>query len=342
MRAAVYYNNKDVRIEEREIPKIGPKELLIKIHASGICGSDVLEWYRIKKAPLVLGHEIAGEVAKTGRDVKDYKVGDRIVATHHVPCNQCRYCLAGHHTTCELLHKTSFDPGGFSEFVRIPQVNIEKTGVLKLPDNVSYEEGTFIEPLGCVLRGQKIIGIKPGDTVLILGSGIAGLLHIKMARYYKADKIIATDITDYRMKMAEKFGADLAIDAKDLSTEKLREINTGRLADNVIVCAGALSAANQAFQSVDKGGTILIFAVPRPGEELLLPIQELWKKGISIKTSYAASPSDLKEALNLIQNSRIKVKDMITHRLKLGEIQRGFKLVAEAKESVKVIIYPNE
>ena len=152
MRVAVYYNNKDVRIEERPVPQINDDELLVKVMASGICGTDVMEWYRIKKAPLVLGHEISGIVDKVGKNVKNFEVGDRVFVSHHVPCMKCHYCLNNHHTTCETLHKTNFDPGGFSEYIRIPKLNVE-LGTFKLHDGVSFEEGTFIEPLGCVLRG---------------------------------------------------------------------------------------------------------------------------------------------------------------------------------------------
>ena len=173
MRVAMYYNNKDIRIEERPKPKIGPGEILVKILASGICGSDVMEWYRIKKAPIVLGHEIAGEIVETGQGVEKYKVGDRVFVSHHIPCNTCRYCLNGFHTVCETLHTTNFDPGGFAEYVRAPQLNVDR-GTFVLPDEVSLEEGTFVEPLGCIIRGQRVAGLRPGMTVLILGSGISG------------------------------------------------------------------------------------------------------------------------------------------------------------------------
>ncbi|MGB2876915.1 MAG: alcohol dehydrogenase catalytic domain-containing protein, partial [Dehalococcoidales bacterium] len=155
MRAAVWYNNRDIRIEEMPVPKIGPGELLLRVEASGICGSDVMEWYRLDKAPLILGHEVGAQVVEVGSGVENFKEGDCVSAAHHVPCNTCYYCLRGHHTMCDTLRKTNFDPGGFAEYVRLPAINVER-GVFRLPDEMSYEEATFIEPLACVLRGQRI------------------------------------------------------------------------------------------------------------------------------------------------------------------------------------------
>ena len=213
MRVARYYNNKDIRIEEMPMPAVGPDEVLIRIEASGICGSDVMEWYRIHKAPLVLGHEIAGQIVDVGERVKKYQVGDRVSASHHVPCNTCHYCLSGHHTVCDTLRATNFYPGGFSEFVLLPSINVDR-GIYLLPDGMSYEAATFIEPLACVLRAQRIAGISPGQTVLVLGSGIAGLLHIELARSLGAGKIIATDVSDYRIKAAKDLGANEAVKAQ--------------------------------------------------------------------------------------------------------------------------------
>ncbi|MCX6819127.1 MAG: alcohol dehydrogenase catalytic domain-containing protein, partial [Candidatus Aenigmarchaeota archaeon] len=196
---------------------VGKGELLVKAMACGICGSDVMEWYRIKKAPRVLGHEMAGVVAES--EDNPFKVGDRVFVSHHVPCGSCHYCLNGHHTACETLHKTNFDPGGFAEFIRVPEINV-KSGVYLLPTNVSFEQATFIEPLACVLRAQKLANIKKGDTILVLGSGISGILHVQLAKFYGA-KIFATDINEYRMKMAKKFGADYVLNAKENIPAKL-------------------------------------------------------------------------------------------------------------------------
>jgi len=154
MRTAVYYGNKDIRIEERTIPDIGPGEVLVKVLASGICGSDVMEWYRIDRVPLVLGHEIAGEIVDVGKGVKKYKKGDRIACSHHVPCGECHYCKMGHPTVCDTLRKTNFDPGGFCEYLRLSPIHVEK-GIYKLPGSVSDEEATFIEPLACVFKRAK-------------------------------------------------------------------------------------------------------------------------------------------------------------------------------------------
>ena len=337
MKIAVYYNNKDVRIEERPIPKISDEELLVKVIASGICGTDVMEWYRIKKAPLVLGHEVSGVVDKVGRNVKDFKAGDKVMVSHHVPCMKCHYCLNEHHTACETLHKTNFDPGGFSEYIRIPKLNVE-LGTFKLPESVSFEEGTFIEPLGTVIRAQRITNLSQQDALLVIGSGISGLMHIKLAKSKNIRKSIAVDINEYRLNFAKKFGANFLVYANEDVLSKVREFNEGRLADVVIVCTGALSAAKQALQCVDKGGTILFFAVPKPEDKLEIPINDFWRNEIKIMTSYGAAPNDLKESLELIKSKKVNVEDMITHRLKFDEIGKGFQLVAEAKESLKMVI----
>ena len=339
MRVAVYYSNNDVRLEERHIPEINEDEILVKVMASGICGSDVMEWYRIKKAPLVLGHEISGIVEKTGKNVKNFKIGDRIFVSHHVPCMKCHYCLNGHHTACETLHRTNFDPGGFSEYLRVPKINLE-FGTFRLPEKISFDEGTFIEPIGTVLRAQKTAGIKENHTLLVMGSGISGLMHVKVAKSKNIKKIIAVDINEYRLNAAKRFGADHTFNANDSLISKIKENNENRLADVVIVCTGALSAAKQALQCIDKGGTILFFAVPKPDEKLEIPINDFWRNEVRIMTSYGAAPNDLEESIILIESKKLKLNEMITHKLKFDEIQKGFQLVAEGKDSLKVIVEP--
>jgi L-iditol 2-dehydrogenase len=341
MRVAMYYNNQDVRVEEIPIPRIGPGEILIRVQASGVCGSDVMEWYRVPKAPLVLGHEVSGEVVEVGEGVKRLKVGDRVIATHHVPCNTCYYCLRGNHSACETLRKTHFDPGGFSEYIRIPAINVDR-GVFILPDEVSYEEGSFVEPLGCAIRGQRIARFQIGSSVLIIGSGMTGLLHLQLACAQGAGRVIATDINEYRLEAALRFGAEAAINANEDVPECLRKINRGRLADLVIVCTGSPKAIEQAFSLVERGGTILFFAPTDPGIKISIPFNDVWWAGVTMTSSYAAAPYDLALAIELIRARRVNVKDMITHRLPLAEAGRGFQLVAEAKDSIKVIIEPQK
>ncbi|MDD4894214.1 MAG: zinc-dependent dehydrogenase [Candidatus Omnitrophica bacterium] len=342
MRIAMYYSNRDIRVEEASKPKIGPGELLVRVEASGICGSDVMEWYRINRTPLVLGHEIAGTIEEVGEGVKIYKKGDRVACAHHVPCGKCRYCLSGHETVCDTLRKTNFDPGGFCEYLRLPKINVD-CGVLPLPDSVSFDEATFIEPLACVLRGQRLAGMKPGQTILVAGSGIAGLLHIHLAKVMGAGRIIATDISEYRLQAAKKFGADISINAKEYSSDKLRSLNNGMLADLVIVSTGAPSAIEQALGSVERGGKILFFAPTDKDRKVSIFFNELfWRTEVGLVSSYAASPADYKAALDLIAAKKLDVNGMITHRLNLAETGTGFKLVAEAADSIKVIIYPQE
>jgi len=342
MRVAKYYKNTDLRIEEMPVPKIGPGEILVKVQASGICGSDVMEWYRIDRVPLVLGHEIAGTIEEVGAGVKGYKKGDRVVCSHHVPCEKCAYCLSGHESVCDTLRKTNFDPGGFAEYLRMPVINVEK-GVFLLPDKLSFDEATFVEPLACIIRGQRQAGGVKGKRVLVIGSGIAGILHTHLAKFNGASFIAATDILEYRLQQAKKFGADSSINAKEYSFDLARKLNQGRLFDLVIVTAGAPSAIQQALESVERGGTILFFAPTEKDAKIPIPFNELfWRTEITLTSSYAGSPKDCREALDLISSGKLDVAGMITHRLSLSEIGLGFKLVCEAKESLKVIIYPQK
>lgn len=325
MKTAIYYNNNDIRIEERPKPQLKNGELLVKVKASGICGTDLMEWYRIKKAPRVLGHEMTGEIVESMSD--KFKVGQRVFVSHHVPCNACKHCLSGNHTACETLHKGNYDPGGFSEYVRIPEINVEN-GTYLLPENVSYEEGTMIEPLACVVRAQRIIDVREGHTVLVMGSGISGLLNIAVAKSKKT-KVIATDINEYRLEKAYQFGADEVFNANE---------EPGIKADRIIMCTGAMPAFEAAFRYIDRKGIMMLFAIPN--KNIQIPVEDFWRNELSIVSSYGAAPIDLEEALELIKNGTIKVKDMITDRVRLEDIGKGFKIAGGAGNSLKVVVVP--
>jgi L-iditol 2-dehydrogenase len=323
MIVAKYYNNNDIRLEELPIPKIGPGEILVKVRASGICGTDVMEWYRIKKAPRILGHEIAGDIVESKSD--KYHIGQRVFVSHHVPCLACKYCREDNQTACDTLHAGNYDPGGYSQFVRVPKINVDY-GVYVLPEQVSYIEGTMIEPLACGVRGLGLIDIREHHTVLILGCGISGIMNIQLAKLTGA-RVIATDINEYRLQKAKEFGADeVRHAARDLNLK----------ADRVIICTGAYAAVEQAFQCIDKKGIILLFAIPN--RDIAIPIPDFWRHELTVTSSYGAAPADLAAALQLIADQTINVKDTITQTLPLQKIQAAFKIVAEAQESLKVVL----
>ena len=323
MLVAKYYNNNDIRLEQLPTPQIGPGEILVKVRASGICGTDVMEWYRLPKAPRILGHEIAGEIVESKSD--RYHPGQRVFVSHHVPCNDCKYCREDNQTACDTLHSGNYDPGGYSQFVRVPRINVDH-GVYVLPGQVSYSEGTMIEPLACGVRGLGLIDIRAHHTVLILGCGISGILNIQLAKLTGA-RVIATDINEYRLTKAKEFGADeVRHGAQDLNLR----------ADRVIVCTGAYAAVEQAFRCVEKKGIILFFAIPN--RDIAIPIPDFWRNELTVTSSYGAAPADLAAALDLIATRKINVKDTITQTLPLEQIQAAFKIVAEAKESLKVVL----
>ena len=339
MLAAVYHTNSDVRIEEFPRPEPGEGEILIRIRASGICGSDLMEWYRVPRAPLVLGHEVAGEVVETGPGVSRFREGDRVVATHHVPCEDCRYCRTGRHTNCPMIRKSGFDPGGFSEYVRVAPPNVER-GVFHLPDSVSFEEGSFTEPLGCVTRAVRAAGLERGESVTILGSGTAGLLCLQYVLHLGAGPVFATDSNEYKLRKAMEFGAARAFSPGDDIASLVKENNSGYLSDMVIVCTGARAAIKSAFELVSPSGKILFFAPSDPEFTLDFSFNEYWWSGARIVSSYAAAPGDLEDALSLIEKGAVDVEKMITHRFPLRDIREGFALAANPEESLKIMVNP--
>ena len=337
MKVAVYYRNDDIKIEERPLPSISANEILVKMKACGICGTDVMEWYRIKKAPRVLGHEMAGEIIEIGSNVDRFRKGDRVFVSHHVPCYKCHYCTHGNFTACESLHTGNYDPGGFSEYIRVPEENVEY-GTFILPEGFSFDDAAMIEPLACAVAGQNIIGLKEGQTVLIIGSGISGILHIQLSKL-KGAKVIVTDISEERLNKAVEFGADHIMDAGRFTIEGLKSLNNDRLADVVIVSAAAKQAVENAMSSVDRKGNILFFAVPE--SDITIPSQRFWRDEVSLFFSYGAGPDDLRTAIDYIDKGWVNTKKMITHRFPLSEIMKGFKIVSDAKSSLKVIVVPD-
>lgn len=350
LKAAVYYKNCDIRVEDVEDISVSNGEIKVKIKSCGVCGSDVMEWYRIKRAGRpngvgAFGHECAGNIVEIGNNVDSkWKIGDRVVVTHHVPCNTCNACIKGHTTACNTLHTTKFKNkyGAYAEYVVLPPINVDR-GILLLPDSMSYDEATFIEPLGCVLRGQSWAQVNNGKSVLIIGAGLSGLLHLQVAQLNGASLIAISDIKSERLKIAKKFGASAVIDAKLDVPEEFKKLNGGWGADIVIMTAPLPICVKQSLAAVAPGGTILFFAPTNPDINSEINIWNLWQNEITITHSYAADYKDLANALRWIQYNRINVKDMITHVLPLEKTAEGFMLTASPKDgSLKVIIHPNE
>jgi len=337
MKVSYWYNNRDIRIEEVPTPVPGPGEMLVKVISCGICGSDIVEWYRLPRAPLVQGHEVGAEVVAVGGSVKGFKPGDRVFIAPKVPCGKCFYCVRGHFPQCTEVKERL--PGGFAEYILVPRTLVEN-GTYLLPETVTYDQGTFIEPLACVVRAQRLAGIKKEDSVMVIGCGMAGLLHVKLAKV-KGCHVIAVDINQTKLDYAARSGADLVIDAAgDVAGLSIAE--TGKKADVVLLCTAAQQALEQTWKCVDKGGVIVLFAVPGPDKNVVVPVNDFWMKEITILTSYYCGPPDIAEAMRLIESGDIVVDDLITHRLALDDIARGFRLVSDGRESVKVIIKPHD
>jgi L-iditol 2-dehydrogenase len=342
MRVARYYSPEDVRLEEAAEPVAGPGELLVRVEACGVCGSDVMPWYLEKRAPLVLGHEPAGEVVGVGAGVPEFRLGQRVFVHHHVPCFVCHHCRRGNHTLCATFHATNIHPGGMAERIRVPAENVERD-VLALPEGVSYEAATLIEPLGCALRGLKRADTQRGDTLAIVGAGTTGLLILRAARRWSPRRVAALDVVPARLEAARRLGAEAAFSADDGEVAaKLRDWNEGRGADVVFVCTGARAAMGLAFDLVGKGGTMMIFAPSAPGVEVPIAPHRMFFDELSVRSSYSTTPFETREALAMIAAGEVRAEDLISHRFPLAEAGRALRMVAEPGDALKVLVRPQD
>jgi L-iditol 2-dehydrogenase len=338
LKIARLYNFNDIRIEEIPVPEPGPGDALLKTRASGICSGDVMKWYIEKKAPLVLGHEPSGEIVETGKDVTSFKEGDRVFVHHHAPCFLCRLCRRGDYVQCDTWRKTSIIPGGISEYILVPKINLENDA-LKLPDKLGYEDGVLIEPLACAVKGLKRARLKRGDTVLVIGLGFMGIVNVVLAKEFGAGKVIGADMVPYRLKKAVSSGADDAINVSEVRlSDALREKTNGEMADIVIVGPNSAEAMAEGISCAGRGATVLLFAPAKPEETLRINPNYLYFRDISIITSYSCGPTDTADALELMEGGLIDASSLITHRFSIEETAKAYEITKEAKDSLKSII----
>jgi L-iditol 2-dehydrogenase len=342
MKAAKYYGSSDIRVEEVPVPETRKGEMKFKVEACGICGSDITGWYMDPEAPKYFGHEPAGTVVEIGEGVENVNIGDRVFVHHHVPCFVCHYCQRGNFTMCETFKNTNIHPAGFAEYIRVPALNLERD-TLKLPDSVTFEEATMIEPIGCCIKGLKKANPRLGDTVAVVGAGFAGAVHIQLARIFGAAKIIAIDSVEYRLKKALEFGADAAINfIQDDVLSGVKDFSDGRGADIVIVASGSFEAIKEGVQIAAKGSTLYLFAPFPPGSSFPIDLNHFFFSEITFVTSYSSTHLDTHAALELIANKRIDSKNLITHRFPLNQINEAMQLALKAKESLKVVVTMSE
>jgi L-iditol 2-dehydrogenase len=304
-----------------------------------------MPWYIEKKAPIVLGHEPAGEIVELGSELSAishepsaFKIGDRVFVHHHAPCLSCKYCKRGDYVQCDTWRNTKIIPGGISEYILIPGTNL-KNDTLKLPENMSYEDGTLIEPTACVVKSLKRASIKKGDTILVIGLGVMGQMHVLLAREFGAGKIIGADMIRFRLSKALEFGADHVIDvSKENLTDRLNDLTNGFMADIVIVGPNSTSAMQQGIEAVASGGTVVFFTPAKPDEMLTIDPNYIYFRDINIVTSYSCGPDDTKDALNFINKGLVSADELITHRFAIEETEKAYRLTVEAKDSLKCVI----
>src|SRR2546426_6432841 len=338
MLAVEYHANDDVRIVELPIPEIGPGELLVQLQACGICASDVMEWYMKPRAPIYPGHEPVGSIAAVGEGVQQFSPGQRVFIHHHVPCMVCHFCQRGSFSQCQTFRATRLYPGGLSEYMRVPAANVQ-LDVLPLPDDVTFEAATLIEPLACCVRGINRAAIQPGDSVLVLGAGSNGLMLAQLAQQRGAIPVIIVDPIPYRRQRALEVGIDCVLDPQEENLlEQVFMVNSGRRPDIILVTPSSIRAMRQGVELVGPGGTVLLFAPPPPSEVLAITPHQLFFQEITLCTSYSAGPYETRHALDLLRNGRIRAEQVITHRFALRDADQAFRLVAKPGDALKAVI----
>lgn len=340
MKAAYVSGPSNVEIKNVAKPQIDNGDILIKMRACGVCGSDLEKIYGQYSQPSMrLGHEPAGIVSQVGLNVKNFKAGDRVFVHHHVPCYSCHFCLHGNETMCQKYSETNLTPCGLAEEFVVPEWNVSHGGVIKLPDHVSFEEASMIEPLACCIRAWNKIKFKKGDSIAILGTGPTGMMHVMISKAFGMKEIFCLDINDFRLNFAKQFGITEAVRSTSPDAyQKLLSKTQNRGVDVAMVATGSLDAIAQSMEFVRKGGTVVLFGVPSRDAKISIDVSKVYSKEITITPSYAASENDTNAAFKLIEDRTIDVKRLITHKFDLSESAKALEYAYQGNDSMKIVI----
>ncbi|MCE9618041.1 MAG: zinc-dependent dehydrogenase [Nitrosarchaeum sp.] len=329
-----------ISISETENPMLSSGDILVQMHACGICGSDLEKVFGEYGQPSMrLGHEPAGVIIDVSSDVTAFKKGDRVFTHHHVPCYSCHLCKHGNETMCPKYYETNLSPCGLSEEYVVPKWNVDHGGVLKIPDSMSFEEAAMIEPLACCVRAWTKYSYQEGDSVAIFGVGPTGMMHVMIAQSKKFSKIFCFDVNDFRLEFAKKFHVTDSINSLDENRkQRILDHTEGKGVDVAIVATSSLKALEDAIDMVRKGGAVMMFGVPSKDAKIILNMSKIYSKEITLVTSYAASDNDTKEALRLIELSQIDVKQLVTHTYSIQDSQKAFDHARSGDNAMKIII----
>jgi L-iditol 2-dehydrogenase len=346
MKAAVYRGVNDVHLETVPVPKIGSGEMLVRVHSCGVCGTDLKKISTgSHSAPRIFGHETSGVVAAVGEGVRDYRPGDRVVVFHHIPCGECFYCRNKTFAQCPTYKKVGctagFEPsgGGFAEYVRVMDWIVER-GTVRIPENVSFEQACFVEPVNTCMKGVEALRLKPGETVLTIGQGPIGIILSVLARRAGAT-VITSDLYAERLKIGVSFGLELSIDASRANVvERVRESTEGRGADAVILAVGGKSLIKTAMDACRPGGRVLLFAQTQREEAVIDPAA-ICVDEKTLVGSYSASVDLQEESVRFVMGREMDLERLISHRFPLDESRQALELASHPQpSSMKVMIQP--
>lgn len=339
MRAATCQETGEITVIDRPQPVPGPGELLVQVSACGICGTDVLKLYSpLVAKPVQLGHEIVGTVAGMGAGVASWRIGQRLALAHHAPCYACHYCRHGSFSMCATFKASNIRPGGFAEYIVAPAALVAQTA-LPLPDELPDDRAVFIEPLACCIRALKPVALLPGDTALVVGTGAIGLMFLALLRMQGLQSA-ALDMREDRLETARGWGAKLALNAADRASEtQLRTLTNRRGVDLVVLTVANAATYAQALRMVRDGGSVLVFGA-KPGDRPAeAELWEIYRRELTLFSSYSASPATLHAALVLLQRPDFALEQLVTYHVPLAQIAEGMALSRDQR-ALKVLVHP--
>ncbi len=327
------------KVVVRDMKKPSPKkgEVLVAMHSCGVCGTDLEKVRGEAITPPILGHEVVGEISELGEGVEGFRAGERVFTHHHAPCYKCGLCRRGEYTMCAEFPRHNIRPGGFSEYYVVPAWNVARGAVLPLPESVTYEEGCFIEPIGCCIRGLSRINVENHNSAVIYGAGPVGLTHLTLLQHYGYRRIAIADLSEYRLSFASKLGA-ATFDPREEEGQKAAFEIFGRDSPEIAVLAtGSPSAFSDAIRTVSPGGKVLLFGAPPRGSNVSLDLSQYFLKGVSVRSSYSTSEKETVLAAKMLESGAISVTKLITHRFDLKEAPSAFEVAVEQR-CVKAIV----